>query len=293
MPNFAVLTTPEVKERGDQLLDRLAASDSEKKGTTLERMFDIVEENMDKHALIEGGVDTAALDAAFFNIRSIFISAVSGRGQIEQMHAKEVESLKSSFAKEKEALSKKIEKASEDRTELTKRIDSLYKELNDTKEALRTSEMSNNQLRALNETFTSQFDTTYRELESTRKKYSELEEKMKKDESSMQELFDEMDTEKKKSDETQEGLKEQIQSLKEELVAAKKDTEMAKAQIESTRAMVYTELSKEHQAEVAGLRGELEKARELVAQYQAMIVDLQVDQIGKKLANMTSTEREP
>lgn len=81
MGNFAVAASDEVIRQGNELLNELS-KDGVKKEVALSRLFELARENVSGHALKQGGVDVQALDAALSNIRTMFLSAVSGREQI-------------------------------------------------------------------------------------------------------------------------------------------------------------------------------------------------------------------
>ena len=81
MGNFAVAASDEIIRQGNELLNELS-KDGVKKEIALSRLFELARENVSGHALRQGGVDVEALDAALTNIRTMFLSAVTGREQI-------------------------------------------------------------------------------------------------------------------------------------------------------------------------------------------------------------------
>lgn len=93
MPNFAIATEEHVISKGMDLINKLAQP-GEKKGETLARLFSIVEEKLDGEVMKRSGVDVAALDASLSNIRSMFISSISGREELEISYAKSISELK-------------------------------------------------------------------------------------------------------------------------------------------------------------------------------------------------------
>lgn len=81
MGNFAVAASDEIIRQGNELLNELS-KDGVKKEIALSRLFELARENVSGHALRQGGVDVEALDAALTNIRTMFLSAITGREQI-------------------------------------------------------------------------------------------------------------------------------------------------------------------------------------------------------------------
>ena len=67
MANFAIAADENVIARGNKLIEELQEP-GEKKGVTLNRLFDLVSTHLQEDQLKRSGVDTEALDASFFKI---------------------------------------------------------------------------------------------------------------------------------------------------------------------------------------------------------------------------------
>lgn len=81
MATFAVNASDDTVKALSELMDGMA-QEGEKKADTLQRIFRIASQNADGEVLKHSGVDVSALDAAQENIRSMFVTAVTGREQI-------------------------------------------------------------------------------------------------------------------------------------------------------------------------------------------------------------------
>ena len=78
MANFAIAADENVIARGNKLIEELQEP-GEKKGVTLNRLFDLVSTHLQEDQLKRSGVDTEALDASITNIRNLFTAALSGK----------------------------------------------------------------------------------------------------------------------------------------------------------------------------------------------------------------------
>ena len=81
MANFAIAADENVIARGNKLIEELQEP-GEKKGVTLNRLFDLVSTHLQEDQLKRNGVDTEALDASITNIRNLFTAALSGKEEI-------------------------------------------------------------------------------------------------------------------------------------------------------------------------------------------------------------------
>ena len=70
MANFAIAADENVIARGNKLIEELQEP-GEKKGVTLNRLFDLVSTHLQEDQLKRSGVDTEALDASITNIRNL------------------------------------------------------------------------------------------------------------------------------------------------------------------------------------------------------------------------------
>lgn len=93
MANFAVNCSDEIIERGNKLIAKLAEGTDEKKGETLNRIFDLVEKSMGDATMRANGVDTLALDAALKDIHNMFESVSSSRERLLAEKDKLIEQL--------------------------------------------------------------------------------------------------------------------------------------------------------------------------------------------------------
>lgn len=106
--NFSVAMTEEETIKCNDILSQLAFPGEKKKDTTL-RAFQIVQAALDKETMKNGGMDTAALDAALENIRNMFVTAAQNRGQIVERKEQEIAEIKSKQNEREKELLEKIE----------------------------------------------------------------------------------------------------------------------------------------------------------------------------------------
>ena len=135
MANFAIAADENVIARGNKLIEELQEP-GEKKGVTLNRLFDLVSTHLQEDQLKRSGVDTEALDASITNIRNLCTAALSGKEEIRAEYERRMAELRES----KEELEKnyKIQLgklASEKEDALRKYTD--LKELQETAETAR------------------------------------------------------------------------------------------------------------------------------------------------------------
>ena len=91
--NFAVSANDDVISKGKRLLEKMAKP-GEKQGEVLERIFDLVAKNLDGETLTQGGVDVQALDSSLSNIRTMFLSAITGKEQIVAAKDNKIDEIK-------------------------------------------------------------------------------------------------------------------------------------------------------------------------------------------------------
>ena len=135
MANFAIAADENVIARGNKLIEELQEP-GEKKGVTLNRLFDLVSTHLQEDQLKRSGVDTEAVDASITKIRNLFTAALSGKEEIRAEYERRMAELRES----KEELEKnyKIQLgklASEKEDALRKYTD--LKELQETAETAR------------------------------------------------------------------------------------------------------------------------------------------------------------
>lgn len=93
MANFAIAADENVIARGNKLIEELQEP-GEKKGVTLNRLFDLVSTHLQEDQLKRSGVDTEALDASITNIRNLFTAALSGKEEIRAEYERRMSELK-------------------------------------------------------------------------------------------------------------------------------------------------------------------------------------------------------
>ena len=93
MANFAIAADENVIARGNKLIEELQEP-GEKKGVTLNRLFDLVSTHLQEDQLKRSGVDTEALDASITNIRNLFTAALSGKEEIRTEYQRRMAELR-------------------------------------------------------------------------------------------------------------------------------------------------------------------------------------------------------
>ena len=91
--NFAIAADENVIARGNKLIEELQEP-GEKKGVTLNRLFDLVSTHLQEDQLKRSGVDTEALDASITNIRNLFTAALSGKEEIRAEYERRMAELR-------------------------------------------------------------------------------------------------------------------------------------------------------------------------------------------------------
>lgn len=93
MANFAIAADENVIARGNKLIEELQEP-GEKKGVTLNRLFDLVSTHLQEDQLKRSGVDTEALDASITNIRNLFTATLSGKEEIRAEYERRMAELR-------------------------------------------------------------------------------------------------------------------------------------------------------------------------------------------------------
>lgn len=93
MANFAIAADENVIARGNKLIEELQEP-GEKKGVTLNRLFDLVSTHLQEDQLKRSGVDIEALDASITNIRNLFTAALSGKEEIRAEYERRMAELR-------------------------------------------------------------------------------------------------------------------------------------------------------------------------------------------------------
>ena len=93
MANFAIAADENVIARGNKLIEELQEP-GEKKGVTLNRLFDLVSTHLQEDQLKKGGIDTEALDASITNIRNLFTATLSSKEEIRTEYERRMSELR-------------------------------------------------------------------------------------------------------------------------------------------------------------------------------------------------------
>ena len=135
MANFAIAADENVIARGNKLIEELQEP-GEKKGITLNRLFDLVSTHLQEDQLKRSGVDTEALDASITNIRNLFTAALSGKEEIRAEYERRMSELQERNEELEKNYKIKLGKLSSEKEEALRKYNDL-KELQETAETAR------------------------------------------------------------------------------------------------------------------------------------------------------------
>ena len=135
MANFAIAADENVIARGNKLIEELQEP-GEKKGVTLNRLFDLVSTHLQEDQLKRSGVDTEALDASITNIRNLFTTALSGKEEIRTEYERRMAELRERNEELEKNYKIKLGKLSSEKEEALRKYNDL-KELQETAETAR------------------------------------------------------------------------------------------------------------------------------------------------------------
>ena len=135
MANFAIAADENVIARGNKLIEELQEP-GEKKGVTLNRLFDLVSTHLQEDQLKRSGVDTEALDASITNIRNLFTAALSGKEEIRAEYERRMMELREKNEELEKNYKIKLGKLSSEKEEALRKYTDL-KELQETAETAR------------------------------------------------------------------------------------------------------------------------------------------------------------
>ncbi|MCD7815307.1 MAG: hypothetical protein LUH12_00965 [Bacteroides sp.] len=263
MANFAVATNDETVSRGKELLEKYMMQ-GEKQGDALNRIFNIAEKNLESDQLTEAGVDATELDATLAHLRSIYAGAVSGRQELLDAHAREIEMLKERHQKAEGILQEKLTSMNESYEQMEKDA----KADRDASELMRAQE--------------DQMQARIEQLEQESKKSDKLI-------LSLEEEKDRLQTELNKTTSLAQenvSLKEQLVSLQAELQQQKMEAERKEfalqkqlqnetMELKTKQLEEISRLNAEHSAEIKKLRSEyeadLQNQRNAYAALQALV----------------------
>ena len=290
MANFAIAADENVIARGNKLIEELQEP-GEKKGVTLNRLFDLVSTHLQEDQLKRSGVDTEALDASITNIRNLFTAALSGKEEIRAEYERRMAELREK--KEESEKNYKIQLgklASEKEDALRKYTD--LKELQETAETARkaaeeqaasavnlvkekekTNIMLTEKLRDA-EQKAGNYDTLKKENTSLKQEVSNLQFKIKdyeKNEILHIREIEQLKKEKEKDSATIEKLNIEKSEVQETIQSelSEKTALLSKQEKElNTLHIQLTEQSKE--AELMKERAVIEKEREMISKIEEL-----------------------
>ena len=135
MANFAIAADENVIARGNKLIEELQEP-GEKKGVTLNRLFDLVSTHLQEDQLKRSGVDTEALDASITNIRNLFTAALSGKEEIRAEYERRMVELRESNEESEKNYKIQLGKLASEKEDALRKYTDL-KELQETAETAR------------------------------------------------------------------------------------------------------------------------------------------------------------
>lgn len=135
MANFAIAADENVIARGNKLIEELQEP-GEKKGVTLNRLFDLVSTHLQEDQLKRSGVDTEALDASITNIRNLFTAAFSGKEEIRAEYERRIAELRESNEESEKNYKIQLGKLASEKEDALRKYTDL-KELQETAETAR------------------------------------------------------------------------------------------------------------------------------------------------------------
>ena len=304
MANFAIAADENVIARGNKLIEELQEP-GEKKGVTLNRLFDLVSTHLQEDQLKRSGVDTEALDASITNIRNLFTAALSGKEEIRTEYERRMAELRERNEELETNYKVRLGKLVSEKEEALRQYNDL-KELQETAEAARraaeeqaasavnlakekdkTNIMLMEKLRAAEQKAES-YDALEEEARSLKQEVSSLQFKIKdyeKNELLHIKELEQLKKEKEKDTATIEQLtqeKSNIQkSLQDELT--KKSALLSDQEKElNTLHIQLAEQTKE--AELIKERAIIEKERELLAKVEELRNTL--DKVKEEIYNL-------
>ena len=135
MANFAIAADENVIARGNKLIEELQEP-GEKKGVTLNRLFDLVSTHLQEDQLKRSGVDTEALDASITNIRNLFTAALSGKEEIRAEYERRMAELRERNEESEKNYKIQLGKLASEKEDVLRKYTDL-KELQETAETAR------------------------------------------------------------------------------------------------------------------------------------------------------------
>lgn len=290
MANFAIAADENVIARGNKLIEELQEP-GEKKGVTLNRLFDLVSTHLQEDQLKRSGVDTEALDASLTNIRNLFTAALSGKEEIRAEYERRMAELRERNEELETNYKVRLGKLVSEKEEALRQYNDL-KELQETAETARraaeeqaasavnlakekdkTNIMLMEKLRAAEQKAES-YDALEEESSSLKQEVSNLQFKIKdyeKNELLHIKELEQLKKEKERDTATIEKLTQEKSNMQESLQdeLSEKSTLLSNQEKElSTLHIQLAEQTKE--AELMKERAVIEKERELLAKIEEL-----------------------
>lgn len=290
MANFAIAADENVIARGNKLIEELQEP-GEKKGVTLNRLFDLVSTHLQEDQLKRSGVDTEALDASITNIRNLFTAALSGKEEIRAEYERRMAELREKNEESEKNYKIQLGKLASEKEDALRKYTDL-KELQETAETARkaaeeqaasavnlvkekekTNIMLTEKLRDA-EQKAGNYDTLEKENTSLKQKVSNLQFKIKdyeKNEILHIREIEQLKKEKEKDSATIEKLNIEKSEVQETIQSelSEKTALLSKQEKElNTLHIQLTEQSKE--AELMKERAVIEKEREMISKIEEL-----------------------
>ena len=179
MANFAIAADENVIARGNKLIEELQEP-GEKKGVTLNRLFDLVSTHLQEDQLKRSGVDTEALDASITNIRNLFTAALSGKEEIRAEYERRMAELRERNEELEKNYKIQLGKLASEKEDALRKYTDL-KELQETAETARKAaeEQAASAVNLVKEKEKTNYDTLEKENASLKQKVSDLQFKIK------------------------------------------------------------------------------------------------------------------
>lgn len=296
--NFAVNASDEVIAQGKELLEKMAKP-GEKQGDVLGRIFRIVEERQDGETMRQGGVDVQALDASLSNIRSMFLSSVTGKEQIvaaKDEKLKEIKTLKDQLEKD---LREKLVVAQAEKEAAETAADEAVKAKEQAEREAAASEKireAAEKTAADKQTIADSLAARLAEAEEKAKGYDDLKASLTAAQDALRKAAEDkkdaaLSAEREKDQavrEVSDTLQAKITGLQDELRTARSDAEAARQAAEAAKASAIAELAETHRTEMAEIRTRLDsKTDELMqARQQAADAKIELQQEKAKVADL-------
>ena len=290
MANFAIAADENVIARGNKLIEELQEP-GEKKGVTLNRLFDLVSTHLQEDQLKRSGVDTEALDASITNIRNLFTAALSGKEEIRAEYERRMAELREKNEESEKNYKIQLGKLASEKEDALRKYTDL-KELQETAETARkaaeeqaasavnlvkekekTNIMLTEKLRDA-EQKAGNYDTLKKENTSLKQEVSNLQFKIKdyeKNEILHIREIEQLKKEKEKDSATIEKLNIEKSEVQETIQSelSEKTALLSKQEKElNTLHIQLTEQSKE--AELMKERAVIEKEREMISKIEEL-----------------------